>query len=643
MARSLFLFTLFSATLWAADGLRPVVVSEEAPPARSASRLAEFPGVSLPVDQAPTQGLSAILARSPSIFVPPSGQDATYAPWQIRGQDSLQSRAFLESVPLTDAQFNVSAMHWVPLEALTGVDLFAEGAPAHLGTDGLGGALVLRLQPEALFPNRAGLRLGSFGQRRLLAQAGVRPWRLGITAEAALSQEDFLYRSDSGTPLVSTDDKFQRRENNGWRALTLLPQWEVWSRGANRARVFGLVSLRENEIAGATGAQAQGVLSTGYFLAAAELKAVSGRWEWEGSLHALDNQQTFQGPAPVWRAFSVRSTRNLSAGARVLGRAGWSASSESEVLLGASVHGVTQRSDAGVESQGVRGVVPASLAWHQTWGEWAGHAAVHAEGVYETGNPQLWFSPRLGGEWNISAQHRGRWSAGRYFRLPTLAERYGTPARVSPNPGLQAEQAWKTEVGWDTRLRWEGALQQLRVSASVSGSWALETLLLSEGAVGSFRYSNGGASEIFSQEASLEAQWARGLFSTVAISLLQSQDQSGDVASTGHALPFRPGYRTRLSAGIQRQSWDLSYQWSVTGGFFSDAANSQWVGAYGDHSVHAAWRSAWGTLSLDLLNLGDATLASGSDWGFFLNQNTSGLAGFPVPGRRVVVAWQSDL
>lgn len=72
-------------------------------------------------------------------------------------------------------------------------------------------------------------------------------------------------------------------------------------------------------------------------------------------------------------------------------------------------------------------------------------------------SPHVVLSPKLGMSWPISDDLTLRASTGRGFRAPTVAERYANvqygPFKVKPNPSVQAEYSWSSEIGvnWKSR------------------------------------------------------------------------------------------------------------------------------------------------------------------------------------------------
>jgi iron complex outermembrane receptor protein len=98
-----------------------------------------------------------------------------------------------------------------------------------------------------------------------------------------------------------------------------------------------------------------------------------------------------------------------------------------------------------------------------------------SQGEYKTAGPVLTFgaridreetsglgshlvlSPKLGLSWPVSDDVTLRASTGRGFRAPTVAERYANlqygPFKVKPNPSVQAEYSWSSEIGFNWKSR----------------------------------------------------------------------------------------------------------------------------------------------------------------------------------------------
>lgn len=635
----MWLLLLACCPLWAADVISPVIVTDDRPAGTSATRASEFSGAALTFDKTPLD-LASVLASQPSVFAPASGYEAGFHTLQVRGQSGTQNRAFLEGIPLQDNQFSSSAAHWMAPQALGGADFFAEGPPAYFGSDGWGGTLNLKLRAPELTSPRLAVRLGSFGEQRALGQVADASGGWAIAVEAARAREDFAFWNNAGTPFFAHDDFTDVRRHNGWHALSVLPQWQTdWGHG-QRARVFGFLTLRGNELPGAVSGVGEGELTTRFGLGAADYRVVAGNTEWTLQAYYLRLTQIFQGPRAAFRSFLLNESDGQTAGARAaFVRAGkW----EWEGAAGVQWDHAEQTSDALQSTMGQRAVVPLSWALRRELGRWSWQGALVGQTAFaQARSPSAHFSPRLGVQWEPAAGHRWRAHVGSFFRLPALSESFGSPARVSANPDLRPEYAWKAELGWDSS--WGPVDRRVQASLTFSAAWMRDAIVLAADSVGAYRYANIQASRVVYAEAATRWNLARGWSCAGSASWVQAVDASVSIYA-GRTLPFRPQLRTQAELTWNPGRWAVGYRWRFHGGFFSDPANAQWTGSASQHGVHVAWRPhGWGMFSLDLINLTDSAAVSSSEWGYVLTQNASGLSGFPVPGRRVVVAWQSDL
>ncbi len=134
---------------------------------------------------------------------------------RVRGSACEQVAVLLGDIPISSPDTGDFDLSLVPLEALSGFEVYRGGTPAWLNNGSIGG--VLRLQPRAYENNEVGARgtLGSFGAWRANvfgAGAGEKASFFG-TAGAAGARNDYPYLDDNNTLLIPTDDVERRRQN----------------------------------------------------------------------------------------------------------------------------------------------------------------------------------------------------------------------------------------------------------------------------------------------------------------------------------------------------------------------------------------------------------------------------------------------
>ncbi len=627
--------------------LAPVIVESDRPPGNPAQQSSEFVGGHVPVDRNGESHLTRVLGRRTAVFAQRTGGDESVTGFQIRGQDAAQSRYFLESIPLTDAQHHAAQIGWFPVEALGGMDLYPEGTPAILGGDGLGGAVVLRLAPPGFGPSAFGGRVGSFGSRRLFARAAVTaPFPVSVLADGQQSREDFVYRDVAGTPLIPSDDTWARRDHNGYRAFTVLPQARAWRRGADHIDVMSFHTLRRNEIAGPVGLPQNGLLNQQFHLAAMDgTWRVSPAWDWRVGAYAWGHDQAFDAPVEMRALFLTRSQTNAVGGRVTLGYGGDQANG-GEASFGIQRDQSLVGNGVG-EVSGRRWSLPFGVSARQALGSgWILKPAMTLQGFLYSGGVErqvAMISPRIGVEKKLS---RGRLRAvlGRYERAPSLLELFGAPSTVAANRTLANERSLKMELGGDGRFAFfETWVREIQVSATFSAAFNDDLIVFIPNSQWNYVAQNLGRSRILSPEVATEVHVGRGGILRASAAWLWTRNLSEASAYRGKHLPMRPDYRTGVEAEWGGRTWKVAYSLQGTGPLYADAVNARRIAAFWEHSVWGKWDSPLGMWTLELRNLTDALTVNSSDWNFTMIQNTTGLAGFPSPGRRVYVSWRYEI
>lgn len=614
--------------------LAPIRVLAERPPGHPSHFASEFQGSGLSIDTRGESSLVRVLSRQASVFAQRSGGDDSHVTFQLRGQDPHQTRFFLESVPWTDAQFHSAQLGWFPIEAVQTVDVFPEGTPATLAADGLGGAVLLRLAPPETARSGFGVRLGSFGSQRVMGKAPVGKSRILI--EAAQTREDFPYWNNAGTPLIAADDFWAVRDHNGQRWASVLPQIPLWRGTHSTGDYFSFHTLRANQIPGPVGVPLRGDLTTQFHLAAVTAKAANGSWEVAGYGSALDQRfETLQ-----LTAMQITHSLALTAGVRASlksasAQGGW------EATFGfAGDKADLESATNAIRATRVTVPLGVSAYWtpSETWTLKAGTLAQISSYAGTVERRSFALSPRLGAQWALSSRQRVRASVGRFFRAPSLSELHGSPSSVVPNARLQDESAWKAEAGWDARWR------EIQTSLTLSAAFADDLIVLVPNSQFSLVALNQGRSQILTSELGLDWSLAEQWKVRANAAFLSTRNDSQVAAYRGKDLPMRPHYRGGVETEWSRGPWRVSYGLQATGPFYSDASGVERVPEVWEHSVWASWQSRdFGMWLLELRNLTDATSVVGKDWNFYSNLNTTGLSGFPSPGRRVYFSWRCEI
>lgn len=555
--------------------------------------------------------------------------------FSLRGMDSLQTRFFLEGIPLTEPAFNTSAVGLIPALGSGEVEVYPGEVPEHLPGTSLSGAINIRL-PSSRSSQKFLSRVGSF---KWLEIAGTS--RLSEQGQIALgfsqSQENFTYLDDNGTPFNLGDDQKKERIHNGFRRLSLLPSWQTQT-DKTRFKLFSLNSLQWVEVPGATFqpeyfdlTEYHQVSAIKYQRELSPLISIQSDMFLRLSVDQLkDSQFAFRRQA---REYSARSTNSTWGGqgavifkskpvtttlrsSLLVSKLDQSATSASAQLLEVPVALLAQ-----VPISSRFEIKPACLV---SWTE------------SDRQNQALrgWnFSPRLG--WQIRSEDfwRLRGAVGSYFRRPHLTELFGNQKGLSGNVLLNPERAERIEVGWD----WLG---NPHWSITVFGTQARDLIQYLPSGPNAQRPENIGAASWWGQELSAEFMISKEISLRPLFSGLFSRNDSDIVAEKNKILPNRFPWLIRLDTSWEKQKWRLSHRSSFFSNSFLDRANLKELAPFQIHDITISRTDrAWGQFALEIQNIFDITVANGMWSGVETVQSIGGVPGYPNAGRRVYFTW----
>jgi iron complex outermembrane receptor protein len=166
-------------------------------------------------DRTVAQTTDQLLLESAGTRVVAAGAQGSSYCVRLRGVACDQITVMLGDVPISNPDTGAFDLSLIPLEAVSGVEVFRGGTPAWLNDGAVGG--VVRFQPRTYEESEVGVRVngGSFGSWRANlfgAAAGEKVQFFG-TAGAAGARNDYPYLFDNGTLLDPTDDFERDRQN----------------------------------------------------------------------------------------------------------------------------------------------------------------------------------------------------------------------------------------------------------------------------------------------------------------------------------------------------------------------------------------------------------------------------------------------
>jgi outer membrane receptor protein involved in Fe transport len=633
-------------------------VRDRAPIRAAPAEPAEFSGEVIDLPQDGETSLTRILSRSTALTEHDAGSDDSVT-FSIRGQDPIQTRYFLESVPLTDAEYDAANLALLPMEMLGQVEVYPQGVPVFLGEDGLGGAINFRLRDWGTGAHtQFGTRVGSYQSVRAYAEQEVTaPFPIRIHLDYAQAQEDFLYYDDNGTPLNPSNATWQRRTNNAFHGFTLMPEARLWETGHQRLTFFSLTSLRRTGVPGPTDLPSQATLTETFETAGFALASHwSPQWDSDATAYVRWNDQSLVNPDPL-PSYPPADSRDLSVGTRASlkwKQADW----RWEATTGVTAENfrVTPLNAPTLDVHRIELPFGTVTTWapspaFQVSPALQGHVYAYdvAQGIGSSVNVSpvsyALLSPRVGMQGEISRSWQWRLSAGRFYRAPTMYELYGAPTGVTPARNLSDEHAWKADAGLDVRFaRPMAGIREAKGYYTYSISRASDLIAYLPNSQQTSVAVNIGESSIQSHELGAEFQTEWPLRVKSGLTFLDTVNLSDIPSQYGQPLPLRPGYRLALELDWEMRFFSAGYTFTLDGPVGIDLAGTQRLDAISDHSLWVTYDTRWiGSFTLEVRNLADTLTVGAWDAGYTMTDNTTGYYGYPAPGRRVYLTWKYEI
>jgi len=533
------------------------------------------------------QSAGDVLARVPGVQVSRTGAQSDIATASIRGSDSAQVPVYLAGVRINDDVSGSADLSTVPLWMIERVEVYRGNAPEVADRLGMGGAVFF--WPRSPRATRAGAsaHAGSFGERGgwLAYEAGSPRAGSLVAIRRDQADNDYPFIDDRGQRF-DLDEAEVRRRNADYRAH------DAWAIG--RVQLLGDAQLslvvnafeREQGLTGMSIIPAERARGTvRRYLAGAALRlpcSLGERCRIEARASLLAARLSFDDPfieLPSLRTrwlhdsgdrvnLSARGTVDVSsavqlgvsadqafddldvtrldnlprsarrASSRLLGFAAWQASTDF------SVHGL------------------AAIECHTTEGraDRFGVALDVNGALCSTLQP----SARLGVSHALSSRLELVANVGRYVRVPTLGELFGSSPLVQGSPGLGVERGYAADAGVRAALTLPSGVGQVSIEAFAFARYASDLIRFRRTGLSSAAPFNVASSRILGLEAALGGELFEALAITATATALDPRETTEDPALDPTANDLLP-LMSRLSASARveafaRPGWRLLAQ-----------------------------------------------------------------------------------
>lgn len=612
--------------------------------------------------QGPGTQASDVLRTQPGVEVNETGGLGSSATASVRGATAAQTPIYLAGVRLNDDVGGAAELGSVPLWFLSRIEIYRSNAPLAGDRLGLGGAIFFEPRRPRGNEAAAGTLVGSFGARAAWAVAGVGAARgstlLGLRVDGA--DNDYRYVNDNGTRFDPSQQHESVLRNADVRQLDF---WGLSStRLGNTGRVDLVLNVTERE---------QGVPGIALFptfearqrssrrLAAVSARAGCGsRCEVAATSAALLTQTRYVDPlgeiglgAAGLELSSVRIDDSLTA------RLGLTRDISLSPALRVALERLDIASAGRASTHARRAFGRAALQGELAASERLtihGLAAGECHGTSRNGNLP-WAAPgdadplahdgvcdtpeasaRVGATF-ATAQLTWLATLGRYSRVPTLAELYGTSGVVRGNSALLPERGVSLELG----MRANAALVELLggLSFDVFGFARQSERLIyyRRSAIGYVRPYNTHSARVLGLEALLTYSPVELLACELSATLMDPRDTSpgklvNDILPHRARIVLAPRVemRSRSRAGSFNAA-KLAVSYFYESRRFADQAGLVVIEPQGSLSAEAE------------LALFDEHLSVRARVANILDQPRFDLIGYPLPGRAAYLSTEIRL
>jgi iron complex outermembrane receptor protein len=412
--------------------------------------------------QRPGADAADVLSRVAGVQVARSGSASELATASLRGATSAQTPIYLAGVRLNDDLTGTADLSRVPLFMLDRVEVFRGSAPEDADRLGIGGAIFF----EPRLPKRTsaggGFGVGSFGERAAWLGGEVAGGDAGalVFLRRDATQNDYRYVDDNGTAFESADDRVVERRNAD------AASWDAWAISRTKLGRAGSLTTVLNAFR-----RDQGVTGLGV------IPAENARGRVQRLLLGLNAKTPCFGHAPdacvidlttsaIASLENIRDpdaelslfTPDLTSRGRRVGQAAHVVvrSRETRVRAGGSFESETLSIDrlGGVGLRARRDVPRLDVSLRHSPTESLSLSLLGAIECHGTDGPSgaercgvFASTGRLGMSFSLAPGLAVLANGGRYVRVPTLGELYGSSAVVLGNPDLKPESALAVDAG----------------------------------------------------------------------------------------------------------------------------------------------------------------------------------------------------
>ena len=235
--------------------LGTVVVEEEAPsetvPALDRTSAAS---VIIPKDTPdPTATVPSLIEQTAGVHVKRYGGLDDFSAVSLRGSSSSQVQIYLDDIPLVTTQGELTDLSIVPLSMIDRVEVYRGGSPGIIPDSSIGGVILIKSRKKPKKTETTFNGMGASFSTIKASASRIQPagkFSYAAAYERYQSDGNFTYINNNGTTFNTTDDTKETRQNNDFAQNSLFAKFMLDSIGGFD---FSLINLFFNKDQGIPG------------------------------------------------------------------------------------------------------------------------------------------------------------------------------------------------------------------------------------------------------------------------------------------------------------------------------------------------------------------------------------------------------
>jgi len=567
------------------------------------------------------------------------GGFGSFSSISIRASTAAQTGIFLDGIRLNGAANAIVDLAGFALDSLSSVDVYRGAAPLQLAATNLGGAVNLTSRTQGPAQSTLKFSLGSFQtlQSHLTHHSNKNAWQTMSAIHAGSSKNNFSFINDNQTPLNAKDDRLEKRNNSNVRRLSLLSKL-AYQHSESRTsdlllqhaqRSSGVPELRNSAANEAAYDDGRGQLHLSHRVSSVarwnQKHTVFSQWSddhYDDRLSQVGlgaqnfrSRQRVLGASTYWDKFT-----NLGKWAFTTEVRQEAFYSEDPLERDRPINANRRSFTGGVAytrfSADDSWLVTPRLRFEQHNSRWAG-----IDDRPNANESNTVINPELGVKFNQNTRLSWTASMGRYYRVPTFSELFGTQGLLGANEELKPEQGFNAELGGQWKVQ-----RTLNLTATLFISERDDLIAAIYDARGIGRHINIGKARITGLE--WEANWQPATWWNIRANVTaQDAVNLSDIDFFyGKQLPGQAALTSYLRTTVQADTqWKLWAELSIARNQFYDRGNILPASDSSTLSIGTKWRRDDWQAQLVANNITD--------------QNIEDFNGFPRPGRALYLGF----